>query len=551
MAKAESFLVLEDSLAERLSSVWVRLAAPAIARIVRAVEDGDPAKADALIAEVDITKVLKGNKRYLDFISVSALLFGASRFKSAKETEVARSMKQLAVRQTAQKQIELMLEDANGTIQRVARGVLNRWLNQPKEEETAKVQKAPIVRDFSKAMEKAVRDTGRATIQMAAGLHTSRLGSYGFLVEADALGLTTYQVSEQLDNRTCPVCQTMHGKTFTVQEAFDRLDSQLRVDNPADLKHLAPWPKQDTGSVASLRGMSDAEIRQAGWDTPPYHPLCRGILVESGKAPPSVNVIPAARGATEFASRKVTKDQIGAEFTKVGGKDESVEAVWATVFGGLAPKSVKSWFDKALPGDMTDLELGAMRREGDRNIAKATVVAKGGGGRVDRTFTDVNGNLNVYHSYYEIPRHNTGKGHAKRFLAESMEQYRKMGVKSVSLNANIDVGGYAWARYGFTPTPYAWDNIKGDLRIRNQVMLDRGVITKPQFDVIENTIKSDDPHAIWELSDMRKGVPSDLGQAGQNTVGKYLLQGSSWDAELRLDDAAGMARFNAYVGRGK
>ena len=42
-----------------------------------------------------------------------------------------------------------------------------------------------------------------------------------------------------------------------------------------------------------------------------------------------------------------------------------------------------------------------------------------------------------------------GQGFATRFNAHSEETYRANGIKTVTLHADIDVGGYAWARAGY------------------------------------------------------------------------------------------------------
>jgi hypothetical protein len=40
----------------------------------------------------------------------------------------------------------------------------------------------------------------------------------------------------------------------------------------------------------------------------------------------------------------------------------------------------------------------------------------------------------------------------KKLLASNIAMYEKMGINQVKVSANIDVGGYAWAKYGYVPT---------------------------------------------------------------------------------------------------
>jgi hypothetical protein len=45
-----------------------------------------------------------------------------------------------------------------------------------------------------------------------------------------------------------------------------------------------------------------------------------------------------------------------------------------------------------------------------------------------------------------------GKGIGKTMLAANVRMYQKLGLDEVEVHANIDVGGYAWAKYGYVPT---------------------------------------------------------------------------------------------------
>ena len=127
-----------------------------------------------------------------------------------------------------------------------------------------------------------VRGTGKGLIHVAGNLSTSRLVSYGFLAQAQELLIDTYQVSEVLDRRICPVCETLHGKEFQVLRERARLGQLLQLQDPDELETAAPWPKQDPGSVKRRGALSEAEIQANGWGSPPYHPLCRGQLIPTG-----------------------------------------------------------------------------------------------------------------------------------------------------------------------------------------------------------------------------------------------------------------------------
>jgi hypothetical protein len=66
-----------------------------------------------------------------------------------------------------------------------------------------------------------VLGTGKGLIHVAGNLSTSRLVSYGFLAQAKELLIDTYQVSDVLDRRICPLCRGQLVPTGTVREVLE------------------------------------------------------------------------------------------------------------------------------------------------------------------------------------------------------------------------------------------------------------------------------------------------------------------------------------------
>ena len=65
----------------------------------------------------------------------------------------------------------------------------------------------------------------------------------------------------------------------------------------------------------------------------------------------------------------------------------------------------------------------------------------------------------AYSSFFEL---NSSKQHSdigKKVLAGNIATYEALGIDKVSVHANIDVGGYAWAKYGYVPTKDDWDDL--------------------------------------------------------------------------------------------
>ncbi|CAA2141488.1 hypothetical protein [Hyphomicrobium sp. ghe19] len=170
--------------------------------------------------------------------------------------------------------------------------IKNNWADNVDEVELRKAEQS-----LADRLNDAVMGTGRAVIDLGANLTTSRLVTFGFLAEAKERQITTYQISEVLDDHTCDVCEYMHGKTFSVEEEYTRVLQALMTQNPQDLKSIAPWPKQSKAGLTDLNAMSLKQMQSAGYGSPPFHPGCRGILLNAGTVEEKIalNKIPLQR----------------------------------------------------------------------------------------------------------------------------------------------------------------------------------------------------------------------------------------------------------------
>ncbi|MBU1348777.1 hypothetical protein KJ781_01765 [Patescibacteria group bacterium] len=63
--------------------------------------------------------------------------------------------------------------------------------------------------------------------------------------------------------------------------------------------------------------------------------------------------------------------------------------------------------------------------------------------------------ITVKHELFELPTSIKGNGLAAEVTATSLQEYDRIGANAITLHANIEQGGYAWAGYG-----YGWDQRK-------------------------------------------------------------------------------------------
>lgn len=72
----------------------------------------------------------------------------------------------------------------------------------------------------------------------------------------------------------------------------------------------------------------------------------------------------------------------------------------------------------------------------------------------------------VHMDYYRLPESDQGHGIMKQVMAQQMQIWKDAGIEKVDLYANIDVGGHAWARYGFEPLDHVWENLSSEIESR-------------------------------------------------------------------------------------
>lgn len=307
MIKPEAFIALEVSAATTVSSGWTNAAQKAEADLLDLLTRERWDEAHDYANRIAMNGMVDGHRRRLEELATSALLFGAQNASGRlSDTSFVKGDQALpwAMNQALD---QLMLIVEQGGAERVRTSIHDLI----RAEETRPVQKAEGM-TLAQRLNAAVMGTGKSVIDIGANLTTSRLVSLGFLSEATVLKHDVYQVSEVLDDRTCPVCEYTHGKTFSVTQEHSRLLSVLGTMDPQELKSVAPWPKQTKAGIAELRRMSASDMQAAGYGSPPYHPGCRGMLVQAGTVeeivPVRVPTLTAAAVPTSRSTRRAVNN---------------------------------------------------------------------------------------------------------------------------------------------------------------------------------------------------------------------------------------------------
>lgn len=171
----------------------------------------------------------------------------------------------------------------------------------------------------------------------------------------------------------------------------------------------------------------------------------------------------------------------------------------------------------------SDLRTEIISLSSNKEALRIEGVFKNKDGNSVGTFTremhrDGNGRLLVHHNYFRLEKQYEGTGVGSRFVRHLEQKYKKMGVNQIYLLANLDVGGYAWARMGFD---FAH---KEDLSMYASNA--RASWLRRYGSAMPSSMVRSIKHA-WDIAALR-------GPDGHN-IGKEVLLGQNWDAAKILN----------------
>jgi len=100
----------------------------------------------------------------------------------------------------------------------------------------------------------------------------------------EELGITRYQISAIVDQKTSIICRTLNGKVFETKTATKYVNEVLSTD-PNKVVAKFPWPDAKTfpQTEDDLRNITPAEINKLynnmSVKLPPYHAFCRSTVI--------------------------------------------------------------------------------------------------------------------------------------------------------------------------------------------------------------------------------------------------------------------------------
>lgn len=145
-------------------------------------------------------------------------------------------------------------------------------------------------------------------------------------------------------------------------------------------------------------------------------------------------------------------------------------------------------------------------------------------------FIDSEGRKVVDHHLFQLSSKLQGLGISKKIFQSLYRQYKATGVERLEVFANIDVGGYTWARYGFC------------VKKRSEV------ISAIRFSALTQKQEK----KIMEIIDAHfssSSAPFPMHKIAKLPYGKKALLGGCWDGVLDLFDDAQRSTFERYLRR--
>lgn len=161
------------------------------------------------------------------------------------------------------------------------------------------------------------------------------------------------------------------------------------------------------------------------------------------------------------------------------------------------------------------------------------LVGKGNSFTLSRQFIQHADGLEVHHSLLTLAKRVQGKGLTKKLFKELYSRYQRIGARYLTVDANIDIGGYAWAKYGFQA-----NNMQ---EILDAISMGNGSSdTKVKA---QNFVRN-----YYQKNKLQASEPFPTKLLAEQPWGKEALMGSYWSGTIDLENEVQKSVFEHYLG---
>lgn len=269
---SEGVLTVSDSMSAKVTTALSRHATKTTKAISAFLKTGLFEEAKSAARELEFTSALEDQEKTIRTFTQSAALVGAGAVDKPATSIMAQAGYPFEVNRSAVSLTQAMIAAQLGRTTR------KRLIAQIERSERFQKAASPIDPDkLANDINRYLRGEIRRVVDVSANIVGTRVASHGMLYEARARGITRYRIDAVLDDRTTDICRNMHGREFEVEQAFYRTQMALSITDPKDQKDFMPFP-----DINELTGEKSRDLQAKGFDVPPFHFLCRSVVVLLG-----------------------------------------------------------------------------------------------------------------------------------------------------------------------------------------------------------------------------------------------------------------------------
>lgn len=100
--------------------------------------------------------------------------------------------------------------------------------------------------------------------------------AYASVNYIDQAGIDKYEIVEKIDSKTCDYCAHMNGHVLQTSIAVDHIKKVVNSD-VNDINNVSPFAT--SVKIDRFKEMDSDQLQAAGFNTPPFHPHCRCVVV--------------------------------------------------------------------------------------------------------------------------------------------------------------------------------------------------------------------------------------------------------------------------------
>lgn len=154
------------------------------------------------------------------------------------------------------------------------------------------------------------------------------------------------------------------------------------------------------------------------------------------------------------------------------------------------------------------------------------------------------GKITITNDLFLLSKRDQDKGFGKQITENLVALADHIGASKIDLEANVDVGGYAWAKYGFAPAPAMFKVLAYNIRNENSAKI--ASLTPSQKVGLDKALDHTRPDAIQRLAALDFKDPS-----AKVPFGKQVLMKSSWLGSIDLSNNKSYTTIRAYCAKRK